>query len=126
MISDRLRGRKASEATKQKLRERWAERKRRQELEHPRVPQPPKLPGMTGKKHSEATKQAWSEKRKGQIPHPAVIAKAKASNTGSKRTPEQRARISEGKRAAWQRKKAQKAAQHEAGISVEKQQYRHT
>lgn len=59
---------------------------------------------MFGKKHSEETKIKMSKNRKGRVNSRESIEKNRIANTGKKRTPEQRARISQaltGQKRPW-------------------------
>lgn len=66
-----------------------------------------KAPPNRGKKASPEACLALSIAHTGLKQDPETIAKRVAKNTGQVRTPDQRARISAGKRESWARKKAQ-------------------
>lgn len=110
-----LKGRKKSDGQKIALRAYWEKRHRLQaELssEEFRELYPKRThcgSGHTGFKHSEETKRHWSEIRKGRLHGVETKRKISKANRGKKRTPEQCACISAGRKAAWGRKKNEAA-----------------
>jgi len=101
-VRAKRKGRKLSAAHIVSLKIAWG---RRKAAIPPKPPKEPKLPGMTGKHHSEETKRLWSKRRKGVKRSAVATQRAAESNRGRTRTLEQRIRISEGRKKAWDREK---------------------